>query len=245
MNYSVETITEKNWPEIKKEISIPVTKIPVNRIINNENGNFLLELGQEHYSKENINAYRCLLNFSGNSFIIRINSENSSQADVFWEAWSDIQETFLPLINKEISSMVPVIYNNITKVKKIQIGNNPFEKIDEDTCINNLNSDILFIIDMQNTSDMNKYSSELIDGKKTFLMWKFYLLKYKGFKEKEFLSEKELETIYQGINYFPKRKAILLQHLENGGNKFSAATKKFVEYLRIKEISRKNVDGAR
>ena len=103
MNYSVEIITEKSWEEIKKEISIPVAKIPEKRIINNENGNFLFELGREHYSRDNVNTYRCLLNFSGNSFIIRIYTENSLQADVFWEAWGDIQETFLPLINKEIS----------------------------------------------------------------------------------------------------------------------------------------------
>ena len=86
--------------------------------------------------------------------------------------------------------MVPIIYDNIEKVKEIKIGNNLFEQIDEDSCINSLNSDILFAIDMQNIINMNKYSRDLVNGKKSFLMWKFYLLEYKGFKEKNFFQRK-------------------------------------------------------
>ncbi len=237
MNFSVENITEKNWKEIKETISIPIVNRPEKMVVNNDNGNFLIELGREHYSKEDVNSYRCILKFIEKSLIINITTEMSAQADVFWEAWSGIKEQHLLSVNEELSLIIPFFYEKIDKVEKINVNNNPFENIDENKCIDFLNSDLDFCISMRNTLKMNKYSRDLINGKKTFLKWKFYFLKYKGFKKTQYLTPKELDMFYQAIKNFPKRKTILLHHLKNGGNKFSDATKKFVEYLQQEENS--------
>lgn len=235
MNYEIETISEKDWEELIQlfpNLSGQKSR-PRKRAIEQSTNSFILNVSTADDARDA--CARCKFFYKGRWLNVSIRGRKSDGLITRipeWWAWHGIQEAEIGAINESLISATRALFDLHESDPIVpKVNNNPFYEITKEELINVINAAVTIWYDSKRIKDMRKRTNDLIQAKKTFFKWRFYLLRMMPMPSYNMVEESLIEYLKP---YFinPKHKVILLQHLDEGGACFSEDTKRFLHFAR-------------
>lgn len=235
MSYELETISPAEWENIKKQPEMQkhagVSNVPIERAINHANGNFLIQVGVDSHRDEW--QRRCVLVGYSRSLLVRFgNMSNTSggKLSVSWRPWNGILEAEISPMNLELAEAFKSLYKLQDGQFVVEVVDNPYYVMPKDELIERFNSMVNIWFSRREYEAINRQIARLNAGKKSIFKWKFYLAKWQGVPQCKVTDD--LINWVAGLTANPKYLDVLLQHLDDGGERFSENTKGTLAYIR-------------
>lgn len=236
MSYELEAISAADWESLQELSDILkqrlTPKAPRERAINRKNGNFLVEVGCDSNREEW--SRRCVWVSQARSLLVTFsNMSNTSKGklSVSWHPWNGILESEINSMNSEFAEAFKVLYKLLDDQFIVEVIGNPYYVMPRDEVLKKFDLLVDFWFSKMRLEIMYRYTDQLNKGKKTPLKWKFHLTKWRGMPKCEAIT-KDLLHWTSELTSNPKHLDILLQHLTEGGQKYSDDSKRTLAYIR-------------
>lgn len=231
MTYETESISDEEWKRIREcsEVLRGTSARPAGCAIERADGSFLVEIGNTDSRGELFR--RCIYVTATRSLLVTVSDPTVRTYVISWKAWDGISEQELDALNVKLTQAVSALYPFTSSNLSVQVENNPYHEIPSQQLFELINSQINFWYGHKRLQVMQKQTEKLMRGKQSFLKWRFYLAKWRGLPKYESVNPALVDMVSA---YFihPKHKAMLMAHLDEGGEGFSDDTKRVLVYIR-------------
>lgn len=209
--------------------------LPIPCAIDRETANLFVETANSDTDdpRESKTMHRgCVFVFENSPIVVHISQPRFAILQASWTAWKEIEESWLDRFNCELKCAVSKFYSVSSDSVKTYVKENPYHHIPRDDLISGFDTAVNLWYGTKRYEIMNRYTNELIKGQKSFLKWRFYLVRWRGLPRYEEVTEGLRSWLYE---YFwnPHHIIFLLMHLDEGGERFSEDTKRVLKYIRI------------